>query len=364
MPIKTETLKTCEGKILADEPLTSADGVYLFENAPLEWLGEQAQLVRERLHGAHIFFNRNIHFEPTNKCVYACKFCAFYRRPGSGAAQGAWDYSLKDLQALLEAHPAGTITEIHITGGVHPDRGLDYGLELLSYINTHRPELHIKAFTAVEVDYFSKKSGVTINVCLERLKAAGLGSLPGGGAEIFNTQVRGQIAGAKAPAHRWLDIHRHAHQLGISSNATMLYGHVETYAHRVEHLDILRQLQFETGGFNAFIPLRYRSANNKLGHLKEVAPGEDLRTMALSRLYLNNIPHLKAYWVMLGVDLAVKCLSYGADDIDGTIDDTTQIYSMAGGETKPGMSTIRLRDLITSQGLMPVERDSNYKPLD
>jgi aminodeoxyfutalosine synthase len=349
-----------DAKLGRRERLSPEEGLFLYQKAPLEWLRERADAARKERHGAEAYFNRNIHFEPTNKCVYACKFCAFYRPPKATEADGAWDYGFEDLKAKLDAYPVGSLTEIHVTGGVHPDRGVEYGEALCSFIKSIRPELHVKAFTAVEITYFAKKSGVGLETALERLKRAGLDSLPGGGAEIFDPEVRRKIAGGKAPAHTWLEVHEAAHRLGLLSNATMLYGHVEEYRHRIDHMLRLRDLQDRTGGFKAFIPLRYRNESNALSHLPEVPPEEDLRNYAVARLFLDNIPHLKAYWVMLGLDMAAQALDYGVDDLDGTVDDTTRIYSMAGGMSKPAVTSDELGRIIRGRGRVPVERDSEY----
>lgn len=351
-------------KLVRKERLTPEDALFLYNWAPLPWLKAHASMSREDRHGNEAYFNRNIHFEPTNICVYACKFCAFYRPPKAGEADGAWDHSLEELKRRLDGYPKGSITEIHITGGVHPDRGVEYGEALCAFIHSIRPELHIKAFTAVEIAYFAKKNRITLGETLERLKRAGLDSIPGGGAEIFDPEVRRVIAGGKAPANTWLEVHEFAHRLKLFSNATMLYGHVESYAHRVDHMRRLRDLQDRTGGFKAFIPLRYRNESNALSHIPEVHPNEDLRNYAVARLFLDNIPHLKAYWPMLGMDLATEALDYGVDDLDGTVDDSTRIYSMAGGPSRPMASVEILEKAIHSRGRMPKERNSHYEKLD
>jgi aminodeoxyfutalosine synthase len=356
-------LALLEQNLLEGRRVSLEEGLFLYEEAPLEWLKEQATRRRRALHGEEAYYNRNIHFEPTNICIYACKFCAFYRPPK--AAQdpdsGAWDYTLEDLKAKLDLYPVGSLTEIHITGGVHPDRGVEYGEALCAFIKNLRPEVHVKAFTAVEISYFAKKTGIPVAEALWRLKAAGLGSLPGGGAEIFDPEVRKRIAGGKSPAHTWLEVHEIAHQTGLFSNATMLYGHLEEFTHRLDHMDRLRTLQDRTHGFKSFIPLRYRNDANALSHLPEATPEQDLRNYAVARLFLDNIPHLKAYWAMLGLDLATEALEYGVDDLDGTVDDTTRIYSMAGGPAKPTASVSILEDAIRSRGRVPRERDSEYR---
>jgi aminodeoxyfutalosine synthase len=356
------TLADLELKLSAGERLSQEDALFLFAHAPSDWLREKADQARRTRHGDAVFYNRNIHFEPTNICVYSCHFCAFARKPGATEAEGAWDHTAQELQATLAKYPVGSLSEVHITGGVHPDRGVEYGEELCRAVKSVRPEIHVKAFTAVEISFFARKSGLTITRCLERLKAAGLNSLPGGGAEIFDPEVRRKIAGGKAPAHQWLEVHEAAHALGIQSNATMLYGHVEEHRHRVDHMARLRDLQDRTKGFMSFIPLRYRNENNGLSHLEEATPEEDLRTFAISRLFLDNIPHLKAYWVMLGIPQAQSALDWGVDDLDGTVDDSTKIYSMAGAEEQsPTLTSQRLQELIEAKGRTPVERNSWYQ---
>lgn len=358
---REEQLNRLERKLEEKQRLSFEDGLFLYNWAPLPWLKAHASSVRRFRHGEEAYFNRNIHFEPTNICVYACKFCAFYRPPKTSEADGAWDYSFEDLRKRLERYPQGSISEVHITGGVHPDRGVEFGEALCGFIHSIRPELHIKAFTAVEIAYFSKKSRITLRETLERLHRSGLDSIPGGGAEIFDQDVRRVIAGGKAPAHAWLEVHEAAHELGLFSNATMLYGHLESYSHRIDHMQRLRTLQDRTGGFKAFIPLRYRNDANALSHIPEVNSNEDLRNYSVARLFLDNIPHLKAYWPMLGLDLATAALEYGVDDLDGTVDDSTRIYSMAGGPAHPAASVEILREAIRSQGRVPVERDSHYR---
>ena len=355
-------LESIGSKIAARERLSADDALWMYLHAPSAWLQEQADAVRRRLHGEAAFYNRNVHFEPTNKCIYACRFCAFARKPEEGPETGAWDYTLADLKALLDSHPAPSLTEVHITGGVHPDRGVEFGEALCALVRDERPEIHVKAFTAVEIAYFARKSGLDIEQTLARLKNAGLASLPGGGAEIFDPEVRKRIAGQKSPAHRWLEIHETAHRLGIQSNATMLYGHVEEHSHRVDHMERLRDLQDRTGGFMAFIPLRYRNENNALSHLPEVSAEEDLRNYAVARLFLDNIPHLKAYWVMAGIKAAQMALWAGADDFDGTLVEE-RVGHAAGADTPKGLTAPQLRQAIVMAGFDPVERDARFRPV-
>lgn len=354
-------LKELKHKITQKLRLSPAEAIWLYKEAPTAWLQEQANNVRNNLHGEKAFYNRNIHYEPTNKCIYSCKFCSFYRKPNATEAEGAWDYSLDDLDGKLKPYGPDDLTEIHITGGVHPTRGLEWAVELLSHIRRQRPSIHIKAFTAIEITWMCKVSNTDLNEGLKILKAAGLGSLPGGGAEIFDPEIRRKIAGGKAPANRWLEVHECAHSLGIESNATMLYGHIESFEHRVDHMNQLRLLQDKTQGFNAFIPLRYRNENNKMSDRDEVNKEEDFRNFAVARLFLDNIAHLKAYWVMLGIDNSFASLEYGVDDLDGTVDDTTKIYSMAGSMENPTLSSDFLKEEILKAGRQPVERNSIYQ---
>jgi aminodeoxyfutalosine synthase len=354
-------LDQIEKKLEKQGRLSAKDALYLFENASLDWLKEKASSIKESKYGKSVFYNRNIHFEPTNKCIYSCKFCAFYRKPNATEKEGAWDYTFQDLREKLSSYAPDSISEVHITGGVHPDRGLDYGVTLMETVRESHPNIHIKAFTAVELAFFARKSKKTLLEVLQELKKAGLASLPGGGAEIFDKEVRRKIAGGKAPAHQWLEVHETAHKIGLNSNATMLYGHVEEYSHRIAHMEELRNLQDKHNGFMSFIPLRYRNENNALSNHQEVSLEEDLRMYAVARLFLDNIPHLKAYWVMLGMDVALETLGWGVDDLDGTIDDSTKIYSMAGSMQNPSISSTNLQDLIQNQGFEAVERNSLYE---
>ena len=354
--------KTLE-RLLRGETPGFDEAMRLATEADAGSLEAAADELRRSLHGDVVYYNRNLHFEPTNVCVYACRFSAFRRPVGAGEGDGAWTKGTDDLLRELERRPVGSITELHVTGGVHPDRGLEWAEGLLRAVRAARPEIHLKAFTAVEIDYFARKSGLSVEETLLRLKEAGLDSLPGGGAEIFAPEVRKRIAGGKAPAQRWLEVHEAAHRLSIPTNATMLYGHVEGWEHRVDHLLRIRELQSRTGGFRAFVPLRYRNGNNGLSALPEIPPEEERRVFALSRLLLGNVPHLKVYWVMSGVDRALRLLRCGGDDLDGTIDDSTRIYSMAGGDEHPRFGEKEMRAAIEGAGFVPVERDSLYRPV-
>ncbi|MCX6223599.1 MAG: CofH family radical SAM protein [Bacteroidia bacterium] len=308
-----------------------------------------------------LVFNRNFHIEPTNICIHNCRFCSYSRKFNQ---PGSWEMSMDDI--LLEIHKFKdrSATEVHIVGGVHPNRGLDYYESMLRQIREINPSLYIKAFTAVELEFMFSKSQVSVEEGLIRLKSAGLDSIPGGGAEIFDEEVRSKICPDKTASETWLAIHESAHRIGIPTNATMLYGHLEKHEHRIDHLNRLRQLQDRTAGFQVFIPLKYRKANNSLGVIGEVSSIEDLRNYAVSRIFLDNFPHLKSYWPMIGKEIAGLSLSFGVDDLDGTIEDTTRIYSMAGaGDQNPAMSTAGLVSLIRSSGLEPVERDTLYNTL-
>ncbi|TAD82423.1 MAG: aminofutalosine synthase MqnE [Bacteroidetes bacterium] len=349
-------------KIANQQRLTPSEGTYLFEHAPLGWLGAMANLVREKLHGHTTYFNRNFHIEPTNVCVFSCKFCS-YSRLYKNREEG-WELSIDQMLDIVKSYDGKPVTEVHIVGGVHPKMDMAYFIELIQKIKAHRPQLHIKGFTAVELDYMFRKAKLTVAEGMQQLHQAGLQSLPGGGAEIFEPEIRQQIAADKVDGAGWLAIHKAAHQLGMHSNATLLYGHIESYAHRINHMEQLRQLQDETGGFNTFIPLKFRNQDNDMSHVPESTLIEDMKMYAVSRLYLDNFKHLKAYWPMLGRNNAQMALSFGVNDVDGTIDDSTKIYSMAGSEEQlPTMTTEELVALINQAGRLPVERDTLYNHL-
>jgi len=359
--IKNENLKPIASKVIAAQRITTEEALALFGEADLPLLGLLASITRKRLNGNYAYYNRNFHIEPTNICVYNCKFCSYHKAVGES---GYWDYTIEEMLNIVKRFDNKEVTEVHIVGGVHPQHDLYYYIDLIKRIKTHRPDLHIKAFSAIELDYMVRKAGLSIEKGLSLLKEAGLGSIPGGGAEIFDEEIRTKICGEKSSSTIWLEIHKTAHQLGIPSNATMLYGHVENYSHRVDHLNRLRDLQDSTNGFNAFIPLKYKSGNNSMSVLGEVGIIEDLRNYAVSRIFLDNIPHIKAYWPMTGKEVAQISLSFGADDLDGTIDDTTKIYSMAGSEEKnPAMTSDEIERMVIEAGYIPVERDSLYRKI-
>ncbi|MDX2062642.1 MAG: aminofutalosine synthase MqnE [Bacteroidia bacterium] len=348
-------------KVVAAERLTDADALALYQQSDLAFLGALATYVRQKKHGLRTYFNRNFHIEPTNICIYTCAFCAFARRPGE---EGGWEYTLDEIEQIVHKYDGKPITEVHIVGGVHPKRGVEYYGEMIQRIKRIRPDIHVKGFTAVELKVMFARSKMSMTEGLLALKDYGLDSIPGGGAEIFHPEVRSQICDTKADTDTWLTIHETAHTLGIPSNCTMLYGHVERYEHRVDHMRRLRELQDRTGGFNTFIPLKFRHENNELSHIRESTVIEDLKNYAVARLYLDNIPHLKAYWPMIGRATTALSLSFGVNDVDGTIDDTTKIYSMAGSEEQtPVLNTPQLIDLITRAGYTPIERDSVYNVL-
>jgi len=346
-------------KVASEERITVDDGVLLFREGSLPFLAVLADNVRHRLNGKQVFFNRNIHIEPTNICQCHCAFCSYRRKKGE---TGSWEFSIDEMVQMAENHAFSGITEIHIVGAVHPDRDVHYYANLLVEIKKILPSVQIKAFTAVEIDAMCRFASLDIREGLGILKTAGLDSLPGGGAEIFDEALRAKICPDKTGSEAWLNIHRTAHELGIPTNSTMLYGLLENYEQRIDHLSRLRALQDETGGFNAFIPLKFRHYNNRFSHIEETTTIEDLKNYAVSRIFLDNIPHLKAYWPMIGKNVAQLSLAFGVDDLDGTIDDTTRIYSMAGSEEQsPAASTSELIDLIRGAGLEPVERDTLYK---
>ena len=346
-------------RIRDGEPLTFDDGVALFRHPNLLEVGTLANEVRERLHAGRTYFNRNLHINATNVCVASCMFCSFARlKPGdAGAYTMSHDEAWGKLRARVDAGDA--LTEVHIVNGLHDGLPFDYYEELLRGLKRIKPDVHLKAFTAVEVFFFHKHFGLPIATVLERLHAAGMDSLPGGGAEIFAPKVRKKICDDKCTADEWLEVHRTAHRMGLRSNCTMLYGHIETDEDRVDHLLRLRALQDETGGFQTFIPLAFHPDNNALMRLPGPTGVEDLRTYAVSRLLLHNIPHIKAYWIMLGVKTAQTALWFGADDLDGTVQEE-KIYHMAGAETPQAMTPAEIVRLIRNAGREPVERDTLY----
>jgi aminodeoxyfutalosine synthase len=352
-------LKSIGHKILQNERISFEDGVALFEKSSLPYVGALANWKRNELHGDITYFNRNFHIEPTNVCVFSCKFCS-YSKLYAHKEEG-WELTIDQMMDIVRSYDGKPVTEVHIVGGVHPKLTLAFFLDLMRAIKAHRPELHIKAFTPVELDYMFRKAKVSIQEGMRLAHEAGLDSLPGGGAEIFHPDVRTIICDDKVDANGWLEIHQTAHELGMHSNATLLYGHIEKYEHRVDHMERLRQLQDQTKGFNTFIPLKFRNKDNEMHDVPESTMLEDLKMYAISRLYLDNFPHVKAYWPMLGRQVAQLTLSYGVNDIDGTIDDTTKIYSMAGSEEQnPAMTTLELVRLIKQAKRTPIERGTLY----
>lgn len=359
---KNTALQTIAGKVVDNKRLSFDDGVLLFKEASLPFVGTLANFVRENKHGNKTYFNRNFHIEPTNICVFSCNFCS-YSRLYAHREEG-WELSLEDMLKIVKEYDNQPVTEVHIVGGVHPKLTLQFFADTIKAIKTHRPNLHVKGFTPVELDYMFKKAKLSIEEGMQFLKDAGLESLPGGGAEIFHQDIRSKICNDKVDADGWLKIHKVAHQLGMHSNATMLYGHIEEFWHRVDHMEQLRQLQDETKGFNTFIPLKFRNKNNQMSNVAESSIIEDMRMYAIARLYMDNFSHLKAYWPMLGRQNAQLSLSFGVNDIDGTIDDTTKIYSMAGSEEQsPSMTTEELVQLIKQVKREPIERDTLYNEI-
>ena len=360
--ILDKNLKDIVFKIVDGNRISEKEGLLLYNTAPLSLLGYLANTIRERKNGNKTYFNKNIHIEPTNICVFDCKFCS-YSRLLKEKSQG-WEHSIDEMVDMVKKYKVDEITEVHIVGGVHPKMGLKYFIEVIKKIKKIRPNIHIKAFTAVELEYMCRKAKVSYREGLKMLKEAGQNSLPGGGAEIFHKDIRDIICKDKCTAEQWLEIHETAHEIGMQSNATILYGHYEKAEHIIDHMSRLRKLQDKTGGFNAFIPLKYRNGNNQMSHLKEVSIIDDLRMYAIARVYFDNISHIKAYWPMIGKETTQNLLAFGVDDIDGTIDDSTKIYSMAGAEDQnPKMSTEDITKLIKKVNRKPIERDSIYNEL-
>jgi aminodeoxyfutalosine synthase len=343
-------------KVETGQRLSFDDGIFLYDRADLFTLGELANRIRERKNGRFTYYNVNTHLNPTNVCVYRCTFCAF--RADLKSPKG---YVMSDEQILeraAEAERRGA-TELHIVGGLHHQLPYEWYLNVVRIIHRAHPHLHLKAYTAVEWDWFARLTGRPTRDLLAEFKDAGLGSLPGGGAEIFHPEVRDKICEHKAGADDWIRIHREAHELGLRSNATMLYGHIEEARHRIDHLCRLRELQDETGGFQTFIPLAFHPDNTRLSHIPKASILMDLKTMAISRLMLDNFPHIKAYWVMLGIKTAQLALSFGADDLDGTVVHE-KIYHDAGSDSPQELSVAEIRRLIEEAGRIPVERDTLY----
>lgn len=353
-------LMDIEEKVLAGERLSFEDGVKLFETDDLPTLGRLANTVRRRRHGNVTYYNINRHLNPTNVCYWDCTFCAFYRKPGQ---EGAYTFTPEQCTEMAgQAYHAGA-TEVHIVGGLHPTLKFDYYLDILSSIKKAYPSLHLKAFTMVELDHFKRITHTSDEYVIEKLREAGLDSCPGGGAEIFQEDIRKQICKHKTSAKRWIDLSRKVHQAGIRSNATMLYGHIENYSHRVDHLVRLRELQDETGGFQCFIPLAFHPKDTEMSHLPGPSGVDSLKVVAVSRLMLDNFDHIKAYWVMLGKHVAQVALHYGANDMDGTVMEERITYA-AGQVSEREASRNEITNLIKEAGFQAVERDTLYKPVE
>ena len=347
-------------KVFYGERVTNTEGVTLFEKGSLSYLGALANFIRERKHGDNTYFNRNFHIEPTNLCIYTCKFCS-YSRLIKQRGDNSWEYTMEDMMNIVKSYDGKPVTEVHIVGGVLPQYDLAFYLEFFKQIKAHRPELHVKALTPVEYHYIFKKAKVSYEDGMRMVKESGVDSLPGGGAELFHPEIREVIAHDKCTGQQWLDMHEIWHKLGMRSNATMLYGHIEKYEHRIHHMEQLRQLQDRTGGFQTFIPLKFRNKDNEMSNITESTTVEDIRNYAISRIYLDNFDHIKAYWPMIGRSTAQMALSFGVNDMDGTIDDTTKIYAMAGSEEQsPSLSTEDLVNMIRRVGRKPIERDTLY----
>jgi aminodeoxyfutalosine synthase len=348
-------LSTINDKVLSGQRLSREDGIQLFRSYDLLALGRMASHVAQSKNGDRAYFVQNMHINPTNICVNRCKFCAFSRSRGEA---GAYEMSIEDI--LAKARSAGKgVRELHIVSGLHPDLPFSWYLDMLCALKKEVPQLHLKAFTAVEIDYLAKLSGLGLKETLLALRNSGLGSLPGGGAEIFAPGIRNTLCAEKISGDRWLEVMEAAHGIGLKSNATMLYGHIETIEDRVDHLLRLRDLQDRTGGFQAFIPLSFHAQNTEIRKSAYTTGFDDLKTLAVSRLVLDNFDHIKAYWVMLGEKITQVSLSFGVDDIDGTVVEE-RITKMAGGTTDGSMTRDELLNLIRQAGKTPVERDTIY----
>jgi aminodeoxyfutalosine synthase len=355
----TDTLVSVAAKVARGERLSDDDALALFESSDLLAIGALADQVNSRKNREHVFFNVNRHINPTNICALSCKFCAYSRKPGE---EGAYAYGIDEMVTKAGEAVAQGATEVHMVGGLHPRWPFSHYKEMIAAVKTAYPDLHIKAFTAVELDWLARRARKTMLEVLEELRAVGLGSLPGGGAEIFHPEIRDAICDTKVPAEKWLDTHRQAHKLGMQSNCTMLYGHIESYIHRVDHMRRLRELQDETGGFNAFIPLSFQPFQNEMGIDRYTFGFDDLKTLAIARLYLDNFRHIKAYWVMLGQDVAQLALQFGANDLDGTVIEE-KISRMAGGRGGMAMGRGLIETVVRKAQRIPQERDTLYRPV-
>ena len=360
-PFQTDDarLQPIAAKVLSGQRLSAADALTLYASPDILGVGWLANHVRERRHGDNTYFNVNRHINPTNVCVAACRLCAFGRKKDT---PGAYTMALEEAWQTAASGYSEAVTEFHIVGGLHPDLPFEYFLDLIRGLKQRFPSVHLKAFTMVEIAFLAKRAKLSIRETLKQLKDAGVDSLPGGGAEIFADRVRHIICDHKIDGGQWLDTARTAHQLGLRSNATMLYGHIESDEDRVDHLLKLRALQDETGGFQTFIPLAFHPANTPLEHLPTTTGMLDLRQIAVSRLVLDNFPHIKAYWQMLTPRIAQISLRFGADDMDGTVIEE-KIYHDAGATTPQGLRRQELERLIREAGRLPVERDTLYRPV-
>ncbi len=356
-----ENILAIAAKIENHERISPGEAVALWVDAPLALLGMLADRVRRAKNGDAVFYNRNVHIEPTNVCLFRCRFCSFRRNEGE---PGAWYHTVEEIARIARGYAGSGITEVHIVGGVHPSHTLDTYMDMIRAVKGALPDVTVKAFTAIELGYMIRRAGLPLEVGLRMLRDAGMEAIPGGGAEIFDEELRARICPEKGSSAEWLEVHKTAHGLGIKTNATMLYGHAETVAHRIDHLDRLRTLQDRTGGFDAFIPLKFRNMHNEMSELGETGVVDDMRTLAMSRIFLDNFSHIKSYWPMYGKTAAAMALAFGADDVDGTIGDTTKIYSMAGAEdANPSLTVAEIERMAAEAGLRAVERDTFYNPV-
>lgn len=353
-------LKDISFKVFDNQRISMQEALYLYNNASLGLLSVLSTFVRESKNGKNVYFNRNFHIEPTNICINNCRFCSYKKEKNDAQA---WEMSVDEILHIVKKYKDSLATEVHIVGGVHPDRDIEYYGNLIKEVKKIMPNIVVKAFTAVEIEYMIKKANLTIEEGLKYLKDCGLESIPGGGAEIFDEKLRSEICPEKTSSNIWLEIHKQAHLMGISTNATMLYGHKETIEHRLDHINRLRELQDKAPGFSAFIPLKYKKENNQLNSCGEVSVVEDLKTYAISRIFLDNFDHIKAYRISSGLETSTLALNFGADDMDGTVDNSTKIYSMAGQKEEAIMTVEKIVDTIKNAGFTPIERDTFYNTI-
>jgi aminodeoxyfutalosine synthase len=357
----TNAQKVISEKILSNQRITKDEAMLLYTGFDLGLLGLLSNHIKSTKFGQKVFFNQNIHIEPTNICIYNCKFCSYSKKKQQ---KGSYELTIDEIIDRIKQFKNDNLTEIHLVSGVHPDYDFSYYKSIIATIKKTFPHLTIKAYTAVELYHMISRAGLSLEDGLKELQQSGLEAIPGGGAEIFDPAIRNQICKDKITGQKWLEVHKSAHHAGLPTSSTMLYGHIESYEHRIDHMEKIRALQDQTAGFKAFIPLKYKAGNNKMNNTSPVSLVEDLKNYAISRIFLDNIPHIKAYWPMIGMDVAQLSLDFGVDDIDGTLKNSTNIYNKPGSNKQKDASLDKLKSIIKEAGKIPVERDTFYNTLN